>query len=532
MVTSRPSRRFPWALWAYGLGLAAACVSQRGARTAAPDAGATTTSAWLGPDATSGMPDGALDASVPPSPDATVLPPDDAGLEAEASATTQNLQGLKQDFVKLRFGMWLHFGILTYTGTWAQANLDITQFNPTGLDPNQWASAAKSAGMTFGVLTTRHHDGFALWPSAASSFNVGHIPWQGGQGDVVRQYVDAFRAAGLAPGLYYSIWDNTEGVGNGPVTVDQMTYLTTQLTELLTNYGPIPLLIFDGWSWRMGHNAVAFEQIHDLVKRLQPNILIADHDGLQSPFDADLVMFEEPKGAFAPPGNTWAAAQGNKINSAGGNDWFWAPNIGGLMSVSTIVTGHLDVLGPRYTNFILNCPPNRQGLLDPAIVSLLAQVGQAWTPSSLPPLPDQGDQNNHPFTPVGATATSGTASHAIDGLNDYGKYTLWYSSSGLPQSLTIDLGSVRSVGFLGYLPPYLNSIAGPTSTDSVTSYAISVSSDGTAFSEVARGTWPADGNLQHATFPAASARYVQLQALPTSSGDAAAATEVTVGGPP
>src|ERR1039457_333102 len=83
---------------------------------------------------------------------------------------TQPLENLQRRFVDLRFGMFLHFGILTYTGSWAQDNLDITQFNPTALDPGQWADAAVSANMKFGVLTTRHHDGFALWDSKVSDF--------------------------------------------------------------------------------------------------------------------------------------------------------------------------------------------------------------------------------------------------------------------------------------------------------------------------------------------------------------------------
>ena len=125
------------------------------------------------------------------------------------------LEDLQRRFVDLRFGMFLHFGILTYTGAWAQPNLDITMFNPTQLDPNQWADAAVSAGMKFGVLTTHHHDGFALWDSQASTFDVGSIPWMGGKGDVVRAYVDAFREHGLLPGLYYSVWDSTHP-GGGP----------------------------------------------------------------------------------------------------------------------------------------------------------------------------------------------------------------------------------------------------------------------------------------------------------------------------
>ena len=116
--------------------------------------------------------------------------------------------------------MFLHFGILTYTGSWATPNLDITMFNPTQLIPNQWADAAVSAGMKFGVLTTRHHDGFALWNSQVSTFDVGVDPWQGGQGDVVRAYVDAFRAHDLLPGLYYSVWDSTHPVG-GTSTIGQ-----------------------------------------------------------------------------------------------------------------------------------------------------------------------------------------------------------------------------------------------------------------------------------------------------------------------
>src|SRR5206468_11277613 len=132
-------------------------------------------------------------------------------------------------------------------GSWAQANLPISNFAPSSkYDPTQWADAAVAAHMKFGVLTTRHHDGFALWPSAASSFNVGHVPWKGGKGDVVKDYANAFRARGLAPGLYYSIWDSTQGIGNSAtITAAQMSYVTTQITELLTNYGPIPILVID-----------------------------------------------------------------------------------------------------------------------------------------------------------------------------------------------------------------------------------------------------------------------------------------------
>src|SRR5271157_4062266 len=139
-------------------------------------------------------------------------------IDVKITASGKSLEELQRDFVDLRFGMFIHFGILTYTGTWSQRNLDITKFNPEKLNPGQWADAAKSAGMTFGVLTTKHHDGFALWQTETSDFSVKSIPWRNGKGDVVREYVDAFRAKGLLPGLYYSIWDNTKGIGNKPIT--------------------------------------------------------------------------------------------------------------------------------------------------------------------------------------------------------------------------------------------------------------------------------------------------------------------------
>src|SRR5207244_808576 len=179
------------------------------------------------------------------------------------------------------------------------------------------------------------------------------------------------------------------------------------------------------------------------------------------------------KGTFAPTDNKWAALQGNKINSSGGNDWFWAPGLGGLMSVQSIVTDHLLALSQRHTTFLLNCPPNRDGLFDQEIVDRLTEVGKAWTPAASSKLSDQGVQNNHPLAIKSADATSGTAASAIDGINDYGSHTLWQASGALPQSITLDLGATQpDVGFLGYLPPY--SGTAPSSAGNITSYSIEV----------------------------------------------------------
>jgi len=453
---------------------------------------------------------------------------------------TAHLDELKRSFLAMQFGIWHHFGILTYTGSWAQANLPINDFNPGAtLNPQQWAQAAKSAGAKFGVLTTRHHDGFALWPSKASNFNVGHTSWYaqyGGQpapndkGDIVQQFVNGYRAEGLTPVFYYSIWDSTHPV-SGQLTPEMVQYLTTQLTELLTNYGPIPFMIIDGWGWQMGHHAAEFTYLHNLIKSLQPDILIVDHQGLESPFEGDFVMYEEPKGTFAPADNTWAAVQGQKVNQSGGNDWFWKSDVGNYLSVSNIVDTHVNTLIGRHANFILNCPPNNQGLLSDAIVSLLGQVGtyRQTHPAPTPaPLPTQGPTNSNPYYVVAATASTGDAASAIDGKNDFGVYSVWQSTGGAPQWIQMDLGSVKPAAFVGYLPPYAGTA--PATTGIITGYRIDTSSDGTTFTTAASGTWPADGRLKAATFGPVQARYVRLIATTVNSGNAAA-TEVDVGGP-
>jgi alpha-L-fucosidase len=437
------------------------------------------------------------------------------------------LEQLQRDFVDLRFGMFIHFGILTYAGKWGQGNLDISLFNPTKLDPGQWADAAVAAKMRYGVLTTRHHDGFALWPSKASDYNVGHIPWRDGKGDVVADYVKAFRSRGLLPGLYYSIWDITQGVAAGQLTPAKLDYVKTQLTELLTGYGPIPILVMDGWSWQMGHNAIAYQEIRDLVKSLQPDCLLTDHTHLADPFDVDVVSFEEPKGAWVPDGNTYPGQQGQKINGSGGNDWFWAPGIGDLMTAQDIVKRHLGDLEPKWTNFLLNCPPNRDGLLDDAIVARLREVGAAYVPNfARPPLPAQGPQNDFPYTPVSAEAGSGNAEAAIDGKNDAGFYSMWKPDGPLPQSITLDLGRIwADVGWLGCLPYYRNENS--SDEGNVTSYRVLTSADARQFTQAAAGTWPADGRMKVATFGPTAARYVRFE-IRAAKGSPAV-TEIAVG---
>ncbi|PAZ13994.1 alpha-L-fucosidase [Streptomyces sp. SA15] len=462
---------------------------------------------------------------------ATALPivPGFSGLLSQAAAadTQSNLSKM----VDMRFGMFNHFSLGTFTNQeWAEPNQSPTLFAPPSVNCAQWADAAVAAKMSYGILTTKHHDGFALWPSAHGTQNVANSSYKQ---DVVRAYCDAFRAKGLKVGFYYSIWDRTFGVEawesrhkvtgleiTDAIQPGDMTFILGQITELLTNYGTIDMFMTDGYAWQMGQQAVSYQRIRSLVKQLQPDCVMIDIGGLTEPFLSDAIFFEEPLGITAPAGNTYAGMQGQTIS----NGWFWHPSTPteSLMSKSAILS-HLTDLEPKYTSFILNCPPNRDGLLDTNIVNRLAEVGAAWSPdTSRPPLPTQLLRAEHPLTPVNAYATAFHTGegplHAIDGLSDVRYETCWSTwSLSLPQSITIDLGGVWSnVSTLEYLPKQWNR---SNSTDGdITSYTISTSTDGVTFTQVATGTWAGNQKTKLVEWPARNVGFVRIQVNAATGG--------------
>src|SRR5271170_7553328 len=137
---------------------------------------------------------------------------------------------LQQRFVDLRFGMFLHFNMATYQDReWGDPTSSPDLFHPTALDTDQWATAARSANMTWGCLTTRHHDGFCIWPTKTAAASVGQTTYSI---DVVRAYVNSFRKAGLRVGLYYSILSLRDDIRHFNVTPAKVQLIKDQLTEL------------------------------------------------------------------------------------------------------------------------------------------------------------------------------------------------------------------------------------------------------------------------------------------------------------
>lgn len=169
-----------------------------------------------------------------------------------------------QQWVKnSNFGMFLHYNMSTYTNSqWADPNAPESGFNPTAMDAKQWATSIKNAGMKFGVLTAKHHDGFALWDSAYSTHDIAACPYKNGKGDIIREYVNAMRAKNLKVGLYFSIWDRHNG--------DSRELVENQLRELLTKYGPIDYLWFDGWGWQVPYSKVPYQPVRDMIHEISP----------------------------------------------------------------------------------------------------------------------------------------------------------------------------------------------------------------------------------------------------------------------
>lgn len=177
---------------------------------------------------------------------------------------------------ELEYYAFVHFNMNTFTGAeWGTGAEDPELFAPTELDCRQWARVARDAGMKGIILTAKHHDGFCLWPSAYTEHDVASSAWKDGKGDVLRELSDACREFGLRFGVYLSPWDrNAPLYGDSPAYND---YYANQLREVLTNYGPVFEVWWDG-ACGEGPNGKRqvydFERFTQIVRELQPDAVI------------------------------------------------------------------------------------------------------------------------------------------------------------------------------------------------------------------------------------------------------------------
>jgi alpha-L-fucosidase len=291
--------------------------------------------------------------------------------------------------------MFLHFGVNTFTDReWGDGTEEPAIFAPTSLDARQWARAAKRGGFRTLILTAKHHDGFCLWPTRTTEHSVAKSAWRGGQGDVVRELVDACRAEGLRAGVYLSPWDrNNPTYGTGARYND---LYCDQLTELLTRYGDIAEVWFDGANGE-GPNgkrqAYDWPRVWALVRRLQPNAVMFSDAGPDvrwcgnengsagdpnwSTVDPGAVPYPGASGSGVaaalqhgdPNGAVWRPAECDVSIRKG---WFYHPaDDERVKSIDDLTDLYFTSVG-RNAKLLLNVPPTRTGLLHDVDVGRLA----------------------------------------------------------------------------------------------------------------------------------------------------------------
>lgn len=291
--------------------------------------------------------------------------------------------------------IFIHFGINTFTNReWGDGRENPALFNPAALDAGQWARSARAAGFKAMVLTAKHHDGFCLWPTRTTTHSVARSPWRGGGGDVVREFVEACRAEGLRPGVYLSPWDR-----NHPTYGDSDRYndvYCDQLTELLSNYGRMAEVWFDGAN---GEGPNGRRQVYDwpriwgLVKRLQPDAVIfsdagpdvrwcgnengsagdpnwstvdpakVPYPGISGPGIIDALQHGDPNGTV------WRPAEADTSIRPG---WFYHPaEDQRVKGADRLVDLYFQSVG-RNSKLLLNVPPTPAGLLHETDTARLA----------------------------------------------------------------------------------------------------------------------------------------------------------------
>ena len=312
------------------------------------------------------------------------------------------------EWQKLELTAFLHFGINTFTDReWGDGKESPRLFNPTGLDAEQWVRALKEGGFKLVILTAKHHDGFCLWPTRTTAHSVASSPWKGGKGDVVRELKDACDKLGMKFGVYLSPWyRNAACYGDSPA---YNRFFMEQLTELLTNYGTVHEVWFDG---ACGEGPNGKKQVYDwdayhrLIRRLQPQAVVAIQGddvrwvgnergyGRETEWSAT-VLTPDAYGRAARQNRELGIAPksadlGSRELLARAGELFWYPSEvdvsirpgwfyhaqedAQVKSLSKLVEIYLESVG-RNSVLLLNVPPDRRGRLADADVARLKELG-------------------------------------------------------------------------------------------------------------------------------------------------------------
>lgn len=314
---------------------------------------------------------------------------DKAGAE-----TTKAVKGLQEDFLKLKFGMFIHYNMATYKGAqWVAGYHTPPDFHPgvDTVDTDAWADAAVSAGMKYGVLTAKHVSGFCLWDSKYTTYDVMHpdCPYKK---DLVAQFIKSFKSRGLKVGLYYG-WRHP-GFGDpqkykvlppecDPAThtlKEQNEFQKAQIAELLTNYPDV----FYIWNDALDDKVMPADEILTHIRSIRPNVIASANWwswGKKGTPYVDIAVKEMRHfaGGNTAPGETcWCLEQ----------KWFW--NEGARSKTAKQVVDLITTANSRNSNFLLNVGPDRNGKIVDSSIKTLAEIGKLLAPKAPPDLPKGG----------------------------------------------------------------------------------------------------------------------------------------------
>ena len=361
---------------------------------------------------------------------------------------------------EMEYYAFVHFSVNTYTDmSWGNGDEDPKIFNPTNLDCRQWARICKEAGMKGIIMTAKHHSGFCLWPSKYTEYSVKNCLWKNGKGDIVREMADACKEYGLKLGIYLSPWDRNSADYGKP---EYITYFRNQLTELLTNYGDIFEVWFDGANGGTGYYGGARENrkidrttyydwknTYKLIRELQPKIVIWNDGGDR----ADLRWVGTESGYVGETnwsllnatsdvpenmlrygvenGDSWVPGE---VNTSIRPEWFYHPSEDTkVKTLPQLMDTYYNSIG-RNGTLLLNFPIMPNGLIHPNDEKAALEFGKAVKEAFAVNLVEKKKAT---ASNVRDNSKEFCADNAID--ND--KNTYWATDENVKTaSMTIDLG--------------------------------------------------------------------------------------------
>ncbi|QNN22946.1 hypothetical protein HED60_11935 [Planctomycetales bacterium ZRK34] len=331
--------------------------------------------------------------------------------------------------------MFVHFGVNTFTGReWGDGSEDPDLFQPNELDCKQWAAEAKKAGFGLVILTAKHHDGFCLWPSAMTEHDVASSTWRGGKGDVVKEFTEAVRAEGLKVGLYLSPWDrNAPSYGQGE---PYNKFFRGQLAELLTNYGPVAEMWFDGANGE-GPNgkkqSYDYTSYYKLIREKAPDavIAIAGPDVRWVGNESGVARLNE---SSVVNDKRWYPAECDVSIMPG---WFWDPDDDTkVKSVAHLMDIYYKSVG-RNSVLLLNVGPDKRGKLSDNIVNRLREFRAA-----IDQIYKYDFARDAKLT--ASNTRGGDSRFGVQQMLDGDPDTYWAADDDVKQAaITLDLGAAR-----------------------------------------------------------------------------------------